>query len=206
MPSDKTTPMKPDLDEMLSKIGGSGYLAGQILVAMPNMGDPRFERSVIFLCVHNSEGAMGLILNRINTAMDFGELMQQLNIETSTDTRSIPVHFGGPVEMGRGFVLHSADYIQDGSLMVGEDFALTATVDILKALAQGQGPKQAILALGYAGWGPGQLDAEMQQNGWLNVPADANLVFSSNMEAKWHQAIAKLGIEQAQLSGEAGRA
>ncbi|MGE0251282.1 MAG: YqgE/AlgH family protein [Dongiaceae bacterium] len=198
--------MKPDLDEMLSKIGGSGYLAGQILVAMPNMGDPRFERSVIFLCVHNSEGAMGLILNRINTAMDFGELMQQLNIETSTDTRSIPVHFGGPVEMGRGFVLHSADYIQDGSLMVGEDFALTATVDILKALAQGQGPKQAILALGYAGWGPGQLDAEMQQNGWLNVPADANLVFSSNMEAKWHQAIAKLGIEQAQLSGEAGRA
>lgn len=206
MPSDKTTPMKPDLDEMLSKIGGSGYLAGQILVAMPNMGDPRFERSVIFLCVHNSEGAMGLILNRINTAMDFGELMQQLNIETSTDTRSIPVHFGGPVEMGRGFVLHSADYIQDGSLMVGEDFALTATVDILKALAQGQGPRQAILALGYAGWGPGQLDAEMQQNGWLNVPADANLVFSSNMEAKWHQAIAKLGIEQAQLSGEAGRA
>lgn len=186
--------------------GGGGYLTGQLLVAMPNMQDPRFEKTVIYMCVHNAEGAVGLVLNRQIESITFPDLLRQLEIETDADAPDLPIHFGGPVETGRGFVLHSADYGQAGTIMVGDVIGLTATVDILKDMAARKGPRSSMLALGYAGWGPGQLDGEIQQNAWLNVPSDEALVFDSEIETKWNRAIAKLGIDPSLLSGDAGHA
>ncbi|WP_119167546.1 YqgE/AlgH family protein [Algihabitans albus] len=183
-----------------------GYLTGQLLVAMPTMADPRFERSVIYLCAHSSEGAMGLVVNKLAGSLTFPDLLEQLGIDGPEAREDIRVHFGGPVETGRGFVLHSADYLQDSSLQVNDAFALTATVDILRDLAYGSGPRQALLALGYAGWGPGQLDQEIQKNGWLHVEADEILVFDGGLEDKWERAIRKLGFDAAMLSGDAGHA
>ena len=180
-------------------------LTGQLLVAMPQMTDPRFERSVIYLCAHSDEGAMGLVVNRLIDSLTFPNLLSQLGIEPVAET-DIPIHFGGPVESSRGFVLHSAEYAQDSTLLIDENIALTATIDVLKAIAAGSGPRQRVLALGYAGWAPGQLDAEIQSNGWLLVPADPDLVFGSDNEAKWQRAIAKLGIDLTLLSSEAGHA
>jgi len=184
----------------------SGYLTGQLLVAMPNMRDPRFEKSVIYMCVHNVEGAVGLVLNRQIESITFPDLLHQLNIEADEDAPQLPIHFGGPVETGRGFVLHSADYGQTGTIMVGDLIGLTATVDILKDMAARRGPRKSLLALGYAGWGPGQLDSEIQQNAWLNVPSDEELVFDSEIDTKWARAIAKLGFDPSLLSGDAGHA
>lgn len=181
-------------------------LAGQLLVAMPNMSDPRFERSVIYVCAHGEDGAMGLVLNKLVEQITFPELLEQLGIDNSNVSEQIRVHFGGPVETGRGFVLHSADYRQDGSMQVNEDVALTATVDILRDIARGAGPRRSLMALGYAGWGPGQLDEEIQANGWLNVGADEELIFDESLEDKWQRAIAKLGVDPFSLSGQAGRA
>jgi putative transcriptional regulator len=186
--------------------GESGYLTGQLLVAMPNMQDPRFEKTVIYLCVHNAEGAVGLVLNRQIDSITFPDLLRQLEIETDTDAPDFPIHFGGPVETGRGFVLHSADYGQAGTIMVGDVIGLTATVDILKDMAARRGPRSSMLALGYAGWGPGQLDGEIQQNAWLNVPSDEALIFDNEIDTKWDRAIAKLGIDPSLLSGDAGHA
>lgn len=186
--------------------GESGYLTGQLLVAMPNMQDPRFEKTVIYMCVHNAEGAVGLVLNRQIDSITFPDLLRQLEIETDEDAPDLPIHFGGPVETGRGFVLHSADYGQAGTIMVGGIIGLTATVDILKDMAARRGPKSSMLALGYAGWGPGQLDGEIQQNAWLNVPSDEALVFDADIDTKWNRAIAKLGIDPSLLSGDAGHA
>lgn len=183
-----------------------GYLTGQLLVAMPTMADPRFERSVIYLCAHSSEGAMGLVVNKLAGSLTFPDLLEQLGIDGPEAREDIRVHFGGPVETGRGFVLHSADYLQDSSLQVNDAFALTATVDILRDLAYGSGPRQALLALGYAGWGPGQLDQEIQKNGWLHVEADEILVFDGGLEDKWERAIRKLGFDATMLSGDAGHA
>ena len=183
-----------------------GYLTGQLLVAMPTMADPRFERSVIYLCAHSSEGAMGLVVNKLAGSLTFPDLLEQLGIDGPDAREDIRVHFGGPVETGRGFVLHSAEYLQDSSLQVNDAFALTATVDILRDLAYGSGPRQALLALGYAGWGPGQLDQETQKNGWLHVEADELLVFDGGLEDKWDRAIRKLGFDAAMLSGDAGHA
>ncbi|MGP1253745.1 YqgE/AlgH family protein [Algihabitans albus] len=183
-----------------------GYLTGQLLVAMPTMADPRFERSVIYLCAHSSEGAMGLVVNKLAGSLTFPDLLEQLGIDGPDAREDIRVHFGGPVETGRGFVLHSAEYLQDSSLQVNDAFALTATVDILRDLAYGSGPRQALLALGYAGWGPGQLDQEIQKNGWLHVEADELLVFDGGLEDKWDRAIRKLGFDAAMLSGDAGHA
>jgi putative transcriptional regulator len=182
------------------------YLVGQLLVAMPGMQDPRFAKSVIYMCAHNAEGAMGLVVNRTFEALTFPDLLEQLEIETTPLTDRINVHFGGPVETGRGFVLHSPDYLQDGSLVVNTGFALTATVDILKDIAAGAGPRRCILALGYAGWGPGQLDSEIKANGWLNVAADDDLVFDDTLDTKWERAMAKLGIDPRMLSDSAGHA
>ncbi len=181
-------------------------LAGQLLIAMPNMSDPRFARSVIYVCAHNEEGAMGLVVNKAIGSLTFEELLQQLGLEAEAVSEEIRIHFGGPVETGRGFVLHSADYIQEGSLQVNDDMALTATVDILRDIADGNGPRRSLLALGYAGWGPGQLDSEIQANGWLNVEADENLVFDPDLDDKWERAIAKLGFDPSSLSGDAGHA
>ncbi|MFQ5467093.1 MAG: YqgE/AlgH family protein [Kiloniellaceae bacterium] len=184
----------------------AGYLTGQLLVAMPTMRDSRFARTVIYLCAHNAEGAMGLVINRLAGAITFPDLLRQLGVETPSLHEEIRVHLGGPVESGRGFVLHSHDYRHESTLLVGGDVSLTATVDILRDIALGRGPQRSLLALGYAGWGPGQLDNEIQSNGWLNVTPDENLVFDDDLDGKWERAIAKLGVDVSLLSGEAGHA
>jgi putative transcriptional regulator len=188
---------------LLSETDG---FAGQLLVAMPQMQDPRFAKAVIYLCAHTPEGAMGLVLNRLVDSITFPDLLEQLSIEPAISGDEIRVHFGGPVESGRGFVLHTADYQREGTLPINSGIALTATVDILRDMARGAGPRQTLLALGYAGWGPGQLDAEIQANGWLQVPADEHLVFGEDLEAKWELALAKLGIDFGRLSSDAGHA
>ncbi|MGH6961100.1 MAG: YqgE/AlgH family protein [Dongiaceae bacterium] len=183
-----------------------GYLTGQLLVAMPQMRDPRFTRSVIYMCAHNADGAMGLVVNRRVGSITFEDLLTQLGIGPSRREDDIRIHFGGPVESGRGFVLHSADYVQSGTLVVDDGVALTATLDILKEIAAGGGPRRSLLALGYAGWGPGQLDAEIQANGWLSVPSDEALVFDADLDHKWERAIGKIGVDYNKLSGSAGHA
>ena len=184
----------------------SGFLEGKMLIAMPQMADPRFARTVLFLCAHSNEGAMGLVVNKLVDSITFPDLLHQLNIEVGGATERINVHFGGPVESGRGFVLHSDDYVQESTLMIDAGVALTATTDVLKAIARGGGPKRSLLALGYAGWSPGQLDAEIQSNGWLHVDPDDELIFGDDLSGKWEQAIAKLGIDMTLLSSEAGHA
>jgi putative transcriptional regulator len=182
-------------------------LAGQLLVAMPQMMDPRFARSVVYICAHSGdEGAMGLVVNKLLASLTMEELLSHLKLQRGRGTRPRPVHFGGPVEPGRGFVLHSPDYREDATLLVAEEFAVTATLDILRAIGKGEGPRRNLLALGYAGWAPGQLDAEMQANGWLSVAADSDLVFDDDFEAKWQRALGKLGIDLSMLSTDAGHA
>lgn len=184
----------------------SGYLTGHVLVAMPQMEDPRFSRSVVYICAHTPDGAMGLVVNKLVDSVTFPDLLEQLDLEASVGNDGVNVHFGGPVETGRGFVLHSADYVQDATLVINDNVALTATVDILKAMADGNGPNSSLLALGYAGWAPGQLDEEIQANGWLTVQADDDLIFGSNLESRWELAMAKMGIDFSKLSGASGHA
>ena len=183
-----------------------GYLTGQLIVAMPGMGDPRFDKSVIYLCAHSEEGAMGLVINREIEELTFPDLLEQLDIEPAPSATPIRVQFGGPVESSRGFVLHSPDYLQDSTLVVDDGMALTATVDILRAIADGSGPTSRLLALGYAGWGPGQLDSEIKDNGWLHVEADGDLVFNTDLGSKWDRAMTKIGIDPLMLSDVAGHA
>jgi len=190
------------------------YLDGQLLIAMPVMEDERFARSVIYVCAHSSEGAMGIILNRPAGSLDFTDLLVQLDIIKRSDSIKLPetaeamkVMKGGPVETGRGFVLHSSDFfIEDATLPIDEGVCLTATLDILEAIAKGAGPKHAILALGYAGWAPGQLETEIQDNGWLHCPADPDLIFGRDIEDKYARALHKIGIDPGMLSNEAGHA
>ncbi len=183
-----------------------GYLTGHILIAMPGMRDTRFQRSVVYVCAHNEEGAMGLVVNKLIDSLTFDELLQQLGIENPQPGQKIDVHFGGPVESGRGFVLHSAEYQQDSTLQVDERIAMTATLDILRDIAAGEGPKRHLFALGYAGWGPGQLDSELQANGWLTADANETLVFSAELSDKWDAAIKALGIDPSFLVIDAGHA
>ncbi len=199
----------------LSNIGlkTDGYLDGQLLVAMPSMTDPRFHRAVIYMCAHSAEGAMGLVINQRAPHITLPTLLEQLEIiaeKTRTvaiRVNSMAVHFGGPVETSRGFVLHSADYFAaDSTLPINESVCLTATVDILKAIARGDGPDKAILALGYAGWAAGQLEYEIQTNGWLNCPADPAIVFDGELESKYARALDSLGIDPSHLVVAAGRA
>jgi putative transcriptional regulator len=174
---------------------------------MPQMQDPRFARSVVYLCAHSEDtGAMGLVINKTIDALTVDELYAHLNIEPSRLNHPRPVHFGGPVDPGRGFVLHSPDYREKGTLGIGDEFAMTATLDILRAIGKGEGPRRSLLALGYAGWAPGQLDAEIQANGWLSVPADAELVFDEAQDDKWQRALKKLGVSPSMLSSDAGHA
>ncbi len=184
----------------------SGYLTGQMLIAMPQMSDSRFARTVVYLCAHSAEGAMGLVINRLFTALSFPDLLEQLSIPTTPNCDQIRVHFGGPVEAGRGFVLHSTDYVQDSTLLVDKRVGLTATVDVLRAIAEGSGPRRSLLALGYAGWTAGQLDNEIRENVWLNVAADDDLLFGMGIEEKWQRAIAKIGVDFSKLAGDAGHA
>ncbi len=185
----------------------SGYLERHLLVAMPGMGDPRFARSVIYMCSHNAEGAMGLVLNKPYPGLSFPNLLRQLSIETTVDSNII-VRSGGPVETGRGFVLHSTDYMQPGSVPIDErrGIGLTATLDVLRAIATGSGPQHRLFALGYAGWSAGQLDTELQQNGWLTVPADFDLIFDSELDSLWERSLGALGVQISHLSAVAGHA
>jgi putative transcriptional regulator len=191
-----------------------GYLDGQMLIAMPMMGDERFTRSLIYVCAHSNEGAMGIVVNQIAGNINFPDLLVQLDVIPAADRIVLPLRAeavkvlkGGPVETGRGFVLHSADfYIENSTLPIDEGVCLTATVDILKAIARGNGPNSAILALGYAGWAPGQLETEIQQNGWLHCAADKDLIFGTDVEKKYSRALQKIGIDLAMLSSEAGHA
>ena len=190
----------------LQNMTGDGYLTGQLLIAMPGMQDARFARTVVYICAHNEDGAMGLVVNRLVGAITFPDLLRQMNIEPTDLTEEIRIHFGGPVESGRGFVLHSCDYLQEGSLNVDGAVALTATVDILRDIAAGLGPRNRLMALGYAGWGPGQLDFEIQANGWLHTEANENLVFGEDLDSKWERAIRTLGVDISNLSDTAGHA
>jgi putative transcriptional regulator len=191
-----------------------GYLDGQMLIAMPSMGDERFTRSVIYVCAHSTEGAMGIIVNQPAANIKFPDLLVQLDvipaaerIELPTQAEDVKVLKGGPVETGRGFVLHSADFfIENSTLPIDEGICLTATLDILKAIARGNGPASAILALGYAGWAPGQLEQEIQDNGWLHCAADTELSFGTDTGGKYEKALRKIGIDLGQLSNQAGHA
>jgi len=192
----------------------SGYLDGQVLIAMPGMLDERFARSVIYLCAHSAEGAMGIVINKPASHIVFRKLLVQLQIIEDGDAIRLPsgaddiqVLQGGPVDKARGFVLHSADFfIEDTTLPIDERMCLTATVDILRAIADGKGPQRAALALGYAGWAPGQLDAEIQANSWLSSPTEPGLIFDTPIEARYDTVMSRLGIDPAMLSSTAGRA
>jgi len=185
-----------------------------MLIAMPTMGDERFSRSLIYICAHSPEGAMGIIVNHPAPNIDFPDLLVKLNVIANTDAIQLPprsgavkVMRGGPVETERGFVLHSADfYIENSTLPIDDGICLTATIDILKAIARGDGPASAILALGYAGWAPGQLENEIQGNGWLHCTADPELIFGADIGGKYEMALKKIGIDLGMLSSEAGHA
>jgi putative transcriptional regulator len=185
----------------------TSHLDGKMLIAMPGMSDTRFDRSVIFMCSHSEEGAMGLIINKPATDLNFTDLLEQLEFAPGDSSRQIKVHLGGPVENGRGFVLHSPDYgNEDTTLQVDDDFGMTATLDILEDISNGEGPKDCLLALGYAGWGAGQLEGEIQANGWLTCDASHELVFGGTDADKWTAALASLGISPSFLSATGGTA
>ncbi len=183
-----------------------GELADRLLVATPTMPDPRFARSVIYVCSHSPEGAMGIVLNRLYGDLNFRGLLTQLNINPAESTRDLPVHFGGPVEPVRGFVLHTPDYQREGTTVLGANVALTTTVEVLQAIAEGTGPSQALLALGYAGWGAGQLEEEIQANGWLVATPDPEIIFSTHNETKWERALQTLGVSPVTLLADVGHA
>lgn len=190
------------------------YLDGQLLLAMPGMTDPRFDRSVIYMCSHSEEGAMGIVINSHAANIDFSSLLDQLGVSYDSEQlfliedseEEIILHAGGPVEVGRGFVLHTADYVQKTTMVISETIALTATIDILSAIAQGNGPANYIVALGYTGWGKGQLEDEINRNSWLNIEADEELLFRTDLDLKWARAMAKLGVDITMLSIHAGNA
>ena len=191
---------------MDKQIPDTGYLTGQLIIAMPKMSDPRFSKTVIYMCAHNSEGAMGLIINKLVDELTFPDLLKQLEIKPALPKSPLNVFLGGPVEQARGFVLHSTEYLQDATLRVSDAVGLTATIDVLRDIAEGNGPKDKILMLGYTGWAPGQLDLEIMENGWLHVEADDALVFGDQSTNKWEMAIKKIGINPQMLSDKSGHA
>jgi len=196
------------------KIEREGYLDGKLLIAMPAMNDERFARSVIYVCAHSSEGAMGIVVNQRAGNIKFPDLLVQLEvipaserIELPTRAEDVKVLKGGPVETGRGFVLHSADYFKaESTLPIDESVCLTATIDILRDIAKGTGPDKALLALGYAGWAPGQLESEIQANGWLHCAADPELIFDPEVDRKYNRALGKIGIDPWRLVNDSGHA
>jgi putative transcriptional regulator len=188
-------------------VGGTSFLEGKLLIALPGMSDPRFAKSVIFMCAHSADGAMGIVLNQPIEGLGFREMARKLELGVTAATPDFPILSGGPVETGRGFVLHSGDYKNNQStLVVTKDASLTATVDILTALTEGHGPKRAVFALGYSGWGAGQIENEIRMNGWLHCDADETILFDTALDNKWNAALRKLGIDSSGLSAHAGRA
>ncbi|WP_417740761.1 YqgE/AlgH family protein [Salipiger sp.] len=182
-------------------------LTGKILIAMPGMGDPRFEHSVIYLCAHSEDGAMGLIVNKPSADVSMAALLEQLSITPAPGLGPRQVHFGGPVEMGRGFVLHSPDYMSGlTTLQVNDRFSMTGTLDVLETIARGDGPAQWMAMLGYAGWGPGQLEEELAANGWLVCDATPDLIFETADASKWEAALNSMGVSAHLLSAEGGTA
>lgn len=201
-----------DIDGLRRRGNERSYLDGQLLIAMPRMLDSNFDRTVIYICAHSSDGAMGFILNRPQP-ISFCDLLVQLNVISSDDTIRLPVsarqmvvQSGGPVDTGRGFVLHSDDYMSDSTMPVSDELCMTATIDILRAISKGKGPGRAMMMLGYAGWGPGQLEAEINENGWLTCPACDDLVFDRALPNKYDRVLASMGIDPARLSSESGHA
>src|SRR6476469_6123206 len=202
------------LQKGVSTGSARGFLDGQMLIASPSMQDERFSRSLIYMCAHSSEGAMGIVVNQPAPHISFPDLLVKLDVIPKAEKIQLPpgagevtVLKGGPVETERGFVLHSADFfIESSTLPIDEGVCLTATLDILKAIARGAGPASAILALGYAGWSPGQLENEMQQNGWLHCSADPDLTFGTDVGAKYDRAMQKIGIRPGMLSSDVGHA
>ncbi len=194
----------------------SAFLDGHFLIAMPGMGDPRFERAVVYMCAHTEEGAMGLIVNKPMDDLELGQLLYKLGLLPAETTNSIhlpqetyhqPVFTGGPVEPGRGFVLHTMDYaLPEATLRVDEAVGLTASLDILHDLVQGRGPKRMLLALGYAGWAEGQLEDELRMNAWLTCPADVDIIFSLPPEERYAAALTKMGIDPGNLTSGSGHA
>jgi putative transcriptional regulator len=206
-----------EADRLMSSGKGTrqrGYLDGQMLIAMPSMRDERFARSLIYVCAHSSEGAMGIVVNQPAANVKLPDLLVQLDVISDADliqlppsAGAVPVLKGGPVEPGRGFVLHSSDFfIENSTWPIDDVICLTATLDVLKAIAKGDGPGNALLALGYAGWAPGQLETEIQSNGWLHCSADPDLIFGSDVDHKYERALEKLGVHVGRLSSEAGHA
>ncbi|MBL0942330.1 MAG: YqgE/AlgH family protein [Alphaproteobacteria bacterium] len=188
------------------KIQTKGYLTGKLLVATPQIQDLRYAHTVIYVCGHDTNGAMGLVVNRLIDSLSFKDLLEQLDITIPSLFKNVQIHFGGPVELGRGFVLHSTDYQHESSVEIDQDIALTATIDILKDIACGQGPHRYMMALGYAGWSPGQLEDEIQNNSWLLVDPDEHLIFGQDIDSCWIRGMKKLGIDPSMLSSEAGHA
>jgi putative transcriptional regulator len=199
---------------MAPRSQSDGFLDGHLLMAMPSMADKRFARAVVYICAHSADGAMGIVINKLASEVNFRDLLVQLDIVQARNEPHLPgdvdqvrVHRGGPVETGRGFVLHSADFfLENASLPIADEVCLTATLEILRAIAEGRGPGQALLALGYAGWAPGQLEFEIQSNGWLHSPADRSILFDDDVDSKYDRALAKIGVEPAMLSMDAGHA
>ncbi|WP_090201814.1 YqgE/AlgH family protein [Yoonia tamlensis] len=182
-------------------------LTGKLLIAMPAMDDPRFAHSVIYMCSHSDDGGMGLIVNKPQVNLQFSDLLEQMGINKAPGVRDIRVHFGGPVDQARGFVLHSNDYTAaTGTLEVADEISMSATLDVIEDIASGAGPRTSLLALGYAGWAPGQLESEIAQNGWLTCDARSDIVFGRANEHKWVGALKLMGIDPLMLSGTAGRA
>lgn len=182
-------------------------LVGKLLIAMPDMSDPRFAKSVVYMCAHSDEGGMGLIVNRPQPEVKFAKLLEQMEIPVSVGARDVRVHYGGPVDQQRGFVLHSNDYASDnGTLDVDDDYRMTATLQVLEDLARGEGPDVSMMALGYAGWGPGQLEYEIGQNGWLTCAPTDEILFGADNDGKWAAALKLLGVDPLLLSATAGRA
>ena len=182
-------------------------LTGKLLIAMPDMGDTRFEHAVVYMCAHSPEGAMGLIVNKPTPEIRFSDLLEQLSIDEGDLTTDVRVHYGGPVETGRGFVLHTSDYVSGaGTMEVSDGIAMTATLDILEDIATGSGPNRSMLGLGYAGWGPGQLEGELMRNGWLVCDATDDILFGRAAEHKWTAALKVLGVDPLVLSASGGSA
>jgi putative transcriptional regulator len=183
-----------------------GSLTGQLLIAMPAMNTAHFAQTVIFMCTHTREGAMGIVLNRPLARPSFDDLLEQLDVLPTPPGRRIELFRGGPVDSARGLVLHTSDWTGEGSMLVDQQVAVTSSMDVLKALAEGGGPARGLLALGYAGWRPGQLDREMQENAWLSAPSTLDLLFDREHETKWRRAMALLKVDPLLLSGTAGHA
>ncbi len=187
-------------------LSGEGLFRHTLLIAMPQLQDNFFHQSVIYMCAHNASGAMGIIINQRMPDLRFGELLTQLKLPESQLRMDPVIHFGGPIDTGRGFVLHSADYKQPETMALHDTLSMTGTLGILKALAEDKGPRNSLFALGYAGWDAGQLEAEIQANSWLTVPSDNDILFHTALDRKWQRALSRLGIEPFMLSSVAGHA